>query len=69
MNCKPHDLAIVIRADAVPELIGQIVEVMHESLIDTPYGLIWLVRFQTPKVFPGLWPGSAIVDITTFPTR
>ncbi|QUN28728.1 hypothetical protein KB879_01775 [Cupriavidus sp. KK10] len=62
MNCKPNDLAIVIRADAVPELIGQIVEVMHPSLPDSPYGFVWMVRFQTPKLFPGLFRGSVIVD-------
>ncbi|MBB2915885.1 hypothetical protein [Cupriavidus alkaliphilus] len=62
MNCKPNDLAIVIRADAVPELIGQIVKVLHPTWPDSPHGFVWMVRFQAPQVFPGWFSGTAIVD-------
>lgn len=61
MNCKPKDLAIVIRADAVPELIGQVVEVIRASVIGCPYGPVWVVRFQTPKFFPCMFTGACII--------
>ncbi|WP_454737614.1 hypothetical protein [Cupriavidus necator] len=60
MNCKQNDLAIVIRADAVPELIGQIVQVLHRSMIICPYGPVWVVRFQTPRVFPCIFTNAGI---------
>ncbi|MGH8789760.1 MAG: hypothetical protein ACREYA_32400 [Cupriavidus necator] len=62
MNCKQHDLAIVIRADAVPELIGQIVEVLHPSMMFCPYGPVWVVRFQKPEAFPCVFTGAGIIS-------
>ncbi|SPK73695.1 conserved protein of unknown function [Cupriavidus taiwanensis] len=61
MNCKPNDLAIVTRADAVPELIGQIVKVLQASLNFCPYGPVWVVRFQAPKQFPCYFPGACLI--------
>ena len=62
MNCKQHDLAIVVRADAVPEVIGQIVQVLWPSMILCPYGPVWVVRFHRPKVFPCIFTNAGIIS-------
>lgn len=41
MNCKPGDLAIIVKCDGYPQVIGSIVEVLRPHPI--PYS--WRVKF------------------------
>ena len=45
MNCKPGDLAIVVRADGAPAAVGRIVEVVCPAP-DVDGLPAWLVQFQ-----------------------
>lgn len=49
MNCKPGDLAAIVRCDVVPECVGRIVECLKfhgEQLINgQPYPDVWEIRW------------------------
>lgn len=47
MNCKPGDLAIVVRS-ATGLNAGKICLVKNESRMITQYGFCWLVEFPHP---------------------
>ncbi|WP_349609110.1 hypothetical protein [Cupriavidus sp. DF5525] len=45
MNCKPGDLAIVVRAEGAPAAVGKVVEVLRSA--PNVNGLpAWVVQFQ-----------------------
>jgi hypothetical protein len=50
MNCKPGDLAIIVKAplsrDGGP--LGLIVEVLGDGETDSMFGFCWLCKFRTP---------------------
>jgi hypothetical protein len=48
MNCKPGDLAIIIRSRLAPENIGRIVEVICPS--GAPGKPSWIVKSSRPLV-------------------
>lgn len=57
MNCKPGDLAYIVRARVTPELSGRIVEILRlhvdaaEFIVGNRYAINpigWLVRSTTP---------------------
>lgn len=66
MNCKPGDIAIIVRSKFVPDLLGRIVEVLnaapsagsfrlpngqlHQQLIDRRFR--WVCKFQNPIFAP-----------------
>jgi hypothetical protein len=47
MNCKPGDLAYIVKS-ILPENIGRIVEVVRLLYLDSPDGPVWIVRGSTP---------------------
>ena len=67
MNCKPGDLAIVVRAQATPEMLGRIVTVVrapvYGELLKTDGGYIrwagncsgaWVVSSNHPMPWKGV---------------
>lgn len=51
MNCKPGDLAIVLRGLIVDSPhVGKIVEVRSAARHNSKFGPIWNVRFSTPII-------------------
>ena|ERR1700754_1086679 len=47
MNCKPGELAIVISAEATPEMIGYVVEVVRQAIDGEMLG-----KFQLTQEYP-----------------
>jgi hypothetical protein len=39
MNCKPGDMAVIVRSKFAPQLIGRIVEVLHSAPNNRPFRL------------------------------
>ncbi|MBU9649374.1 hypothetical protein LGN12_18925 [Burkholderia multivorans] len=64
MNCKPGDLAIIVRA-MCPENVGRIVEVLPQSEMGC-FGLEWNTRGRGPVIvlsrLTGLIVGSYVAD-------
>lgn len=52
MNCKPGDLAVLVRA-CLPENIGLIVTVHNEWVMDEKDGFCWLTESSHPT--PTIW--------------
>jgi hypothetical protein len=66
MNCKPGDMAVIVRSKFTPELIGRIVEVLHIApsygSFRLPNGQLhaqlvdkrprWVCKFQNPVNAP-----------------
>lgn len=51
MNCKPGDLAIVLRGlEPNSPHAGKIVEVISAARHNTKFGAMWNVRFSTPII-------------------
>ncbi|WP_156545811.1 hypothetical protein [Cupriavidus sp. D384] len=61
MNCKPGDMAIVLRADGAPASIGRIVEVI-EVAPDIDGQPAWVVRFQGVGVCKNKETGELTLD-------
>lgn len=53
MNCKPGDLAIVIKS-IVPENIGKIVKVVRFSKNDPRFGPMWILECESVRNVVGL---------------
>ncbi|MNT97844.1 hypothetical protein D3C72_2402610 [compost metagenome] len=62
MNCKPGELAILVRADAAPYLIGRVVSVIEAAPDMPPYGPAWVVRFQSPTLVPRKKTYNSVMD-------
>ncbi|SAK65616.1 hypothetical protein AWB80_03088 [Caballeronia pedi] len=48
MNCKPGDLAMIVKAPTAPGHIGKIVEVLGDLEADPTYGPCWVCRTREP---------------------
>lgn len=68
MNCKPGDIAIIVRSKFAPQLLGRIVEVLHAAPSEGGFCLpngqrhvslqgglrhYWVCKFQSPIEAPG----------------
>ncbi|WP_233343663.1 hypothetical protein [Burkholderia cepacia] len=60
MNCKPGDMAIVMRADAAPEAVGRLVKVLSRCG-DVNGRPSWTVRFQSVVVARNRFDGSLMM--------
>lgn len=75
MNCKPGDLAIIVRVGKLPENIGKIVEIIRPAVSGedfriegNPRCMAWMVRGYSPlarRTYEGK-PLSAAFEIAAY---
>jgi len=65
LNCKPGDLAIVVRSDVNGD-IGTIVEVLHRSFVDDDGDHQWLTKWPRPTRAFGHHSGREMLVVETF---
>jgi hypothetical protein len=70
MNCKPGDLAVIVktfRSDTRTNALGKVVQLSNESMTHHEFGLLW--RLATPVEIEGYGSFTAVADEILKPIR
>lgn len=69
MNCKPGDLAVIIRGRTPGcKYVGSIVEVLKVERPTSIFGLIWAVKFSRPLIGVALRKNGEVLGVSGLST-